>query len=48
MSYARRILSIVLCTASLRAVGATMCPDGQFHSDGQCKLCPDGRFIDTQ
>ena len=44
MSYALRILSIVLCTASLGAVGATMCPDGQFHGDGQCKLCPDGSW----
>ncbi len=40
MSYVRRILSIVLCTASLRAAGVTMCPDGQFHSYGQCKLSP--------
>lgn len=47
--YAIRRLSAARLTAlALAYLGIaqanTMCPDGQFHANGVCRICPDGSY----
>jgi hypothetical protein len=39
------LLPVLLMFTGLGIANAsTMCPDGKWHADGDCKMCPDGSY----